>query len=78
MKKHTRMLPAFGMSMAEEGTRDRRRFVPAGLLTLAIGVAMCCVLATGTALAGGGVAADHPGKVASAPPRPGPVQSLRL
>ena len=62
MKKHTRMLPVVGMTMAEEVTRDRRRSRPAGLLTPAIAVAMCCALATGTALAGGGVAADHPGK----------------
>ena len=48
--------------MAEEGTRDRRRSRPAGLLTFGIGVAMCCVLATGTALAGGSVAADDPGE----------------
>jgi hypothetical protein len=33
-----------------------------GSRTLAIAVAICCVLATGTALAGGGVAADDPGK----------------
>ena len=59
MKRHTRRLPDFGMTMAEEGTRGRRRSRPAGLLTLGIGVAMCCA---GTALAGGGVAADGPGE----------------
>jgi len=33
-----------------------------GSRTVAIAVAMCCVLATGTPLAGGGVAADDPGE----------------
>ncbi|MGH8610796.1 MAG: hypothetical protein ACREYF_01800 [Gammaproteobacteria bacterium] len=62
MNRHLGMLPVLRMTMAEDGTRDLRRSRPAGLLTLGIAVAMCCVLATGTAIAGGGVAADHAGE----------------
>lgn len=42
------------MTTAEEGTRDRRRSRPAGLLTLGIGVALGVVLETGPTLAAPG------------------------